>query len=88
MVRCTGTIIGNSIALSEPIDLAEGQQVEIVVVARSVASGQAVPSGCVNEFSQSWTSEDDTILQQIADERQSTRFRDRGFWGRTLGRVM
>ena len=66
-----GIVHGDIIKLSEHLDVADGEEVEVVV--KVVSSNKPWGDGlrrCAGALAREWTEEDDQILEQIHQERK------------------
>lgn len=73
-----GIIHGQSIELTEPIDLQEGSRVEVEVrPAKPISTkwGDGLIR-CMGILADSWTEEDDRILEELAQDRHRSYHRD------------
>jgi hypothetical protein len=67
-----GVIRGKTIEFTDEIDLPDGQPVEIIVRPARGNSSQPWGAGlerCAGAMADSWSEEDDRILQHLAEER-------------------
>ncbi len=73
-----GIVHGQSIELTEPLELPDGVRVQVVLQPTPASltkwgDGLSRCAGILNEW---WTEEDDRILEEIARSRQGGRNRD------------
>lgn len=72
MIALRGVIHGKTIELVEAPDLAEGQEVEVVV---RPAANRSIPPTAIDDpdkIADWWTPEDDAILEEIAQYRRNS----------------
>lgn len=74
-----GVVRGRTIEFTDEIGLPDGQSVEITV--RPMKCGTSQPWGvglrrCAGALAESWSDEDDRILEQLCEERQADTRKD------------
>jgi len=76
MKTVSGVIHGNMIEIKGNLGLPDGEEVEIFVRSRSQrpSSGDGLLR-CAGGMAEDWTSEDDRILAEIQQERETTSHR-------------
>ncbi|MEX1230167.1 MAG: hypothetical protein WEB58_08005 [Planctomycetaceae bacterium] len=74
-IRTAGTVHGNSIELPANLGLADGQEVEVIVRVSSQTPavwGEGLRR-CAGALAETWSDEDDRILEEIARDRKVER---------------